>query len=232
MFVLPPARAIELAQDVADPMFIERLGDFTSRTTLDAGKYFQFHQIASYGFSNRLSAAVDVRYRAGAEEEKDGFSNLGIMGTFRAGEGNTGATDILFGFGFGGQGVVPHYSDEVYSVGLRTGRQWTGATLAVTILTNWIFKEGEVEEINGVDRSYGGGIAYIDLSPEAYFRIKDDWSLGLGATLRKVTDGRLDQQWVNLMLGKTFGQTGWFLNTAYEIESQDIRVGATLNMLF
>jgi hypothetical protein len=201
-------------------MFIEKLGDFTSRTSMDAGKYFQFHQIASYGFSNRFSAAIDVRYRAGAEDDKDGFSNLGVMGTYRAGQGNTGATDILFGFGFGGQGVVPHYSDEVYSVGLRTGRQWTAATLAITIMTNWIFMENE------------DGIAYIDLTPEAYLRIKGDWSLGFGATIRKVTDARLDQQWLNAKFGKTFGQTGWFLNTAYEIQSQDIRIGASLNMLF
>jgi len=229
---ISPVRAIDLSKDVADPMFIEKLGEFTSQSSMDFGNYFQFHQIASYGFSNRLSGAIDVRYRAGAENDRNGFTNIGVMGTFRAGQGNTGATDILFGFGFGGQGVVPHYSDEVYSVGLRTGRQWTAATLAMTIMTNWIFKDGEVVDINGVERIYDGGIAYIDFTPEAYLRIKGDWSLGLGATIRKVTISSLDQQWLNARFGKTFGQTGWFVNTAYEVQSQDIRAGVALNMLF
>jgi hypothetical protein len=215
-----PARSFDIAMDVADPMYIERLGDLTSRTSVDIGKYFQARQVASFGFSNRFSGAVDIRYRAGADNHTNGFSNIGVMGTYRAGQGDTGATDVLFGFGFGNQGVVPHYSDEVYSVGIRTGRQWTGMTLAATIMTNWIFMNNEE------------GIAYIDLTPEAYFRIKGDWSLGLGATLRKVTDGSLDQQWLNAKIGNTMGHTGWFILFGYEIDSQDLRIGGNLNMLF
>jgi hypothetical protein len=215
-----PARAVDVAADVADPMYINKLGDFTSQTSVDFGKYFQMREVASYGFSNRFSVAADVRYRYWSKDHgNDGFSNIGVMGEYRAGSGSTGATDILFGFGFGGQGVVPNYSDEVYSVGLRTGRQWSGMTLSATIMSNWIFKNEN-------------GMAYIDLTPEAYFRMKNDWSVGLGATLRKATDSHFNQEWINVKVGPTLGFTGWFINVGYEIESEDIRVGGSVSMLF
>lgn len=213
------ANAVDVAMDVADPLYIEKLGDFTARTSIDFGKYFQAREIAAYGFSNRFSVAADVRYRAGGDKDTNGFSNIGVMGIYRAGQGNTGATDVLFGFGFGGQGIIPNYSDEVYSVGVRTGRQWTGVTLAATIMTNWIFKDV-------------GGMAYIDLTPEAYFRLSGKWSLGLGATLRKATSTVFDQEWLNAKLGTTIGHTGWFANVGYEVESKDFRIGGNMNMLF
>jgi hypothetical protein len=219
LFLGNPARAADIASDVEDPLFIAKLGDFVSRTSLDFGNYFQAREIASYGFSNRFSLAADVRWRAGAQRGTNGFSNLGVMGTYRAGQGATGATDILVGFGFGGQGVVPNYSDEVYSVGVRTGKQWGGVTLAATMMTNWIFDDTH-------------GMAYIDLSPEAYFRLHGDWSLGFGATLRKSTTSIFDQEWLNAKLGSTIGRTGWFVNVGYEIESEDVRIGGSMNMLF
>jgi hypothetical protein len=206
------------AADMEDPLYIQKLGDFTSKTSFDFGNYFRAREIAGYGFSDRFSVDMDIRYRSGGDDERNGFSNLGLMGKFRAGSGNTGATDILFGFGFGGQGVVPNYSDEVYSVGLRTGKQWSGVTLAATVLTNWMFKDY--------------GMAYIDLSPEAYFQTKGKWSLSLGATLRKATSSAYDQEWVNMKFGVMAGWTGWYANVGYEIESNDIRVGGSLNMLF
>jgi hypothetical protein len=215
----PHAHAADVAKDADDPLFIARLGDFVSRSSMDVGKYFQARQIAIYGFSNRFSLAADIRWRGGAPRGTNGFSNIGVMGTYRAGQGNTGATDVLVGFGFGGQGVVPNYSDEVYSVGVKTGKQWNGMTLAATVMTNWIF-----------DDVYG--MAYIDLTPEAYFRLRGDWSLGFGATLRKSTNNNFDQEWLNAKLGSVVGRTGWFVNVGYEIESKDIRIGGSLNMLF
>jgi len=213
-----PARAVDLASDVADPMFIEKFGDFTSRTSADIGKYFQMREIASYGFSDRFSLAADVNYRIGTENDTDGFSHLGFLGTYRAGQGKTGATDFLMGFSFGNQGVVPSYDDEVYSAGARTGKQWTDITLSATIMTNWIFKTD--------------GMAYIDLMPEAYVRLPENWSLGVGAVLRKATKSTYDQEWLSVKVGKTIGLTGWFLNAGYEFESEDIRIGGNVNMLF
>jgi hypothetical protein len=218
-FMAGSAKAVDIATDVADPLYMERLGDFTMRTSADVGDFFQLREVASYGFSNKFSMAGDVRYRNGTDNKTDGFSNIGLMGTYRVGQGNTGLTDVLFGFGFGGQGVVPNYSDEVYSVGVKTGKQWPAMTLSGTVMTNWIFDDEN-------------GIAYVDFIPEAYLRMHGDWSLGLGMTFRKSTTAVLDQEWINTKIGTTIGKTGWFLNTGYEFESQDFRIGGSLNMLF
>lgn len=207
-----------MANDAEDPLFIAKLGDFVSKSSFDIGNYFQAREVATYGFSNRFSLAADVRWRDGAPRGTNGFSSIGVLGIYRAGQGSTGATDVLVGFGFGGQGVVPNYSDEVYSVGVRTGKQWNGITLSATVMTNWIFDTR--------------GMAYIDLSPEAYFRLHGDWSVGLGVTLRKSTTTSFDQEWLNAKLGSTIGRTGWFVNVGYEIESEDIRIGGSMNMLF
>jgi hypothetical protein len=212
------APAADLDRDVADPMYIEKLGDFVSKTSMDFGRYFQFREIAEYGFSNRFSVAADVKWQSGTRDDNR-FSNVGLMGTFRAGAGETGATDILAGFGYGGFGIVPNYTSAVYTVGLRTGRQWPGATLAATVLTNWYFNQDS-------------GVAYIDLTPEAYFRLSGDWSAGLGATLRKSTTSVFDQEWINTKIGCTIGYTGYFVNAGYEFESQDFRIGGNINMLF
>ncbi|MDR1027569.1 MAG: hypothetical protein LBL46_04100 [Rickettsiales bacterium] len=228
LVAVAPARAVEIADDTADPMFLEKFGDFVSRTSADFGKYFQAREIASYGYSDRFAVDLDLRWRSGGNNKKDddpnndfkdGFSNLGVMGKYRAGKGDTGATDILFGFGFGGRDVVPNYSDEVYSVGMRTGRQWQVLTLSATVLTNWIF-----------DREHG--IAYIDLTPEAYFRLVGDWSFGAGATFRKSTTTIFDQTWINAKLGTQIGKTGWYLNGGYETKSKDLRIGGSIYMLF
>jgi hypothetical protein len=219
LFAPVGVRAVNIAMDTGDPLYIEKLGDFTSRSFLDFGKNVQLRETASYGFSNRFSVAADVRWHSRGGGNDDGFSNIGLRGTYRAGHGSTGETDILFGFGFGGLSIVPDYSDEVYSVGVRTGKQEAGITWSVTMMTNWIFRKYD-------------GIAYIDLTPEAYFRLRGDWSFGIGVTARKATDGIFDQEWLNAKIGKTIGFTGWFLNAGYEIEQSDFRVGASLSMLF
>lgn len=218
VFLHPSSFAVDLTKDLEDPMYIEKLGVFTSRTSADVGGYFQFRQIVSYGFSDRLSIAADVRYKEFSDDDTDGFSNVGIRAVYRAGEGKSGATDIIAAFGFGGQGIIPNYSDEVYSIGVRTGRQWAGITLSATIMTNWVFKEY--------------GMAFIDFVPEAYFRLKNDWSFGLGATLRKATLGQYEQEWINARLGTLVGRTGWFMNVGYEIGGGDFRVGGNINMMF
>ena len=222
---IPNAYAIPLELDLADPMFLERTGDFVSRTSIDSGSYWNFRQVVSYGFSDRFTASADIRYRAFGNDNvhynENGLSGLGIRGMYRAGQGATGATDIIFGYGFGGHGVVPQLSDDVYSVGVRTGRQWSGMTLAATIMTNWIFSDDP-----------NLGMAYIDLTPEMYLRLKGDWSVGVGGTYRKATLSALDQTWMNMMFGKTIGSTGWFFNVGYELEHADLRLGMTMNMLF
>ena len=213
------AHAVDITQDTEDPLFIEKLGDSTSRTSLDVGNFFQARELFTYGFSDKFSVSADIRYRDSTENNTDGFSNVGVLGKLRAGSNDTGATDLLFGFGYGGQGVVPNYTDRVYSFGVRTGRQWSGMTAAITAMTNWFFEDND-------------GIAYIDLTPELYFRTQGNWSLGLGATFRKSTTNIFDQEWANVKLGSIIGYTAWFINFGYEFESHDSRVGGSVTMLF
>jgi hypothetical protein len=56
--------------------------------------------------------------------------------------------------------------------------------------------------------------------------------MGFGATLRKSTTSAFDQEWLNFKLGATVGYTGYYANAGYEMETGDMRVGASLNMLF
>jgi len=224
---LPVGAAVELANDTEDPMYLSKLGDFVSRTSFSAGRHFHFRENASYGFSNRFSLAADMRWRSRGEEFGYGLSSIGLLGTYRMGQGATGETDIMFGLGVGGHGIVPSYSDEVYSVGIRTGKQWSGMTLSATIMTNWIFDDW--------NNSHGGmpGMTYIDFAPDAYLRLADsNWAIGAGILLRKSTISVFDQEWATIKFGATVGMTGWFVNVGYEFEEGDIRVGGTLNMLF
>ena len=220
------AGAADIATDVEDPMYLNRLGDFVSRTSFSAGRHFQLRENASYGFSNRFTLAADVRWRSRGEEFESKFSNIGLMGTYRAGEGATGETDVLVGFGVGGHGIAPSYSDEVYSVGVRTGKQWSGMTLSATVMTNWIFD-------NWSSSAGAPGMAYIDVAPDAYFRLAGgNWAVGAGLVLRKSTVSAFDREWITGKFGTTVGMTGWYVNLGYEVELEEFRIGGALNMLF
>jgi hypothetical protein len=188
----------------------------------DVGDYFQARQSFSYGLSNRFALSADVRYRLGDDNEsRNGWNLIGVAGTYRVGAGDSGVTDIIFGFGYDAQhGVVTNYSDETYSVGFRTGMQMDRMTFAGTVMTNWVFHPVH-------------GQAYIDFTPEIYFRIQGDWSTGIGATFRKSTEeGEFNQIWLNYMVGKTIGKTGWFFTAGYRLDDSDFRIGGTINMLF
>ena len=214
------ASANNLATDVQDPLFLNRKGDFVTRTLMDVGNYFQARQSFGYGFTDRFALSTDVRYRLGDDNrDRNGWNAFGVTGTFRAGQGATGVSDILVGVGYGPHGVIPDYADETYRVGFRTGKQWNAITIAATAMTNWVFHPTH-------------GQAYIDLTPEVYVRMTNGWSMGIGATLRKSTTQLYDQTWLNYMVGKAIGNTGWFFNIGYELEERDIRVGGTINMLF
>jgi hypothetical protein len=226
-----PLRAASISDDVSDPLFFGKQTDLALGMSVDIGSDFQIRQNVTYVFTNSFSVSADFKYRVGNEDEENdqsesnGFSKIGLLGKYRAGSGSSGATDVLFGIGYGGLTVAPNYSDRVYSVGARTGKQWNGMTLALTAMTNWIFGNEE-------------GLAYIDLTPEAYFRVRGGWAIGLGGTIRRATATIYDQVWLNARLGSVVGKTGWFANIAYELDSDEVnpgkefRVGGSVNMLF
>jgi hypothetical protein len=136
-------------------------------------------------------------------------------------------TDVLFGFKFGGSSRVrtPDYADSTYYLGVRMGRQWAGVTLAATLKSTWVFDDER-------------GIAFLDLTPEAYFRMAPDWRFGIGFTVRKATSDDpennkdYDQEWLHLKLVRQYGRTQYIGHVDYEFESDDARVGAKVNILF
>ena len=98
-------------------------------------------------------------------------------------------------------------------------------TLSGTIKSSWIFDDER-------------GMAYLDFIPEAYFRIAPDWRFGTGLTFRvatnqdRLTGEDYDQEWLHFKLIRQFGRTQYSGHFDYEFESDDIQIGAQINILF
>ncbi len=190
-----------------------------------------FYEGVSYGLNNRLTIGANVHYQHDFNGDEDGFSAIDLGATYRVGNADDNdahmVTDVLFGFKFGGSSRVrtPDYADSTYYVGVRMGRQWAGVTLAATLKSTWVFDDER-------------GIAFLDLTPEAYFRMAPDWRFGAGFTLRKatnkdrVTGQDFDQEWLDFKLVREYGRTQYVGNIGYEFESEDIQIGAQVNILF
>lgn len=212
-----------IAYDTSDPMFLTRSGDFLSNSSLSfSGDYMRLMQRFSYGLNDKLSLAADIRYQEDFNGNEDGFSNIGLDGTYRLSDSSSKIiTDALFGIKFGGSKKVrePEFADTVYHAGIRVGRQWSRFTLAGTVKTSWIFDEDP-------------GMAYIDLIPEAYVRLTGSWMTGLGFNLRKSTNPNFDQEWINFKLVRQYGRTQYVGHVDYEFEEDDWQFGIKVNILF
>lgn len=208
-----------IAMDMEDPMFFEQSRDFVSRTGAFIGnEVLLLSQRFSYGVNGNMVFSADVKFQESFHSDNDGFSNIGFMAAYRASDGNI-KTDVFAGVNFTGAASVPNYANTVYAAGARVGRQWSWVTLAGALQTSWIFDENN-------------GVAYIDLIPDVYFRLGWDWSLGAGAVLRKSTNPAFDQEWVGGRIAKRYGRTMYVGSFDYEIESEEWRLGARLNLLF
>ncbi|MDE6478273.1 MAG: hypothetical protein K2L95_00535 [Alphaproteobacteria bacterium] len=218
------ARAAD--NDTNDPLYRLALGEVLSQTSLSFwDSTLRLGQDVSYGFSNRFSAGINAHYQFDFDGDEDGFSNIDIGGNYRlawpSDSNSRIVSDLLVGLKFGGSSHVrtPEYADTIYYAGIRMGRQWTGMTLAATLKTSWIFDD---------DR----GMAYIDLSPEAYFRINPNWRLGAGFMLRKATKPHYDQEWIDFKVIRQYGRTQYLAHVDYEFESDEVQVGTRVNILF
>ncbi len=208
--------------DTEDPMFLPALGDVLSRTGLSySDDVLKISERLSYGFSNKFSMGIGLHYQQDFDGPADGFSNIDLFGTYRLSGDTLWKSDVLFGIKVNGNDRVrePEFANTVYYAGLRVGRQWNAVTLAGTIKTSWIF-----DEVNGM--------AYIDLTPEAYFRITENWKAGLGADFRISTDPMYDQEWLNTKILRQYGRTQYIGHFDYEFESEEFQVGAKVNILF
>lgn len=221
-----------LENDTSDPLFLQKAEDvFTQSSVAYWDHILRVGQSVSYGMNNRFSLGANVHYQHDFNGDEDGFSAMDIGGVYRvanAGDNESDIiSDVLFGFKFGGSSQVrtPDYADSTYYVGLRFGRQWAGVTLAGTFKSTWVFDDER-------------GIAFLDFSPEAYFRTAPDWKFGTGLTIRKATHkdpktGKdYDQEWLHLKLVRQYGRTQYIGHVDYEFESDDAQVGGRINILF
>lgn len=221
-----------LEHDTSDPLYLQPMSSILSKTTITYWDHIlRVGQSLSYGFSDKLSVGINVHYQHDFNGNEDGFAATDLGGVYRlatAQDNKDGIiSDVLFGFKFGGSTQVrtPYYADSTYYAGLRFGRQWAGMTLSGTIKSNWIFDDTR-------------GMSYLDFIPEAYFRIAPDWRFGTGLTIRVATNQDYltgqdyDQEWLHFKLIRQFGRTQYSGHIDYEFESDDIQIGAQINILF
>lgn len=233
LFAMPSfANANDLARDTSDPLFLEQDNEIFTKTSLTYWDHIlRGGQSVSYGLNDRLSIGANVHYQHDFNGDEDGFSAIDLGGVYRMGTASDNdahvISDVLFGFKFGGSSQVrtPDYADSTYYVGLRIGRQWTGMTLAATIKSTWVFDDER-------------GVAFLDFTPESYFRIAPDWRIGAGFTIRKATHKDpiyhtdYDQEWLHFKLVRQYGRTQYIGHVDYEFESDDAQVGVGVNILF
>ncbi len=228
----PLAHANDVAHDTSDPLYLQSIEEILSQSSVSYWDHvLRVGQGVSYGLNNRLSIGANVHYQHDFNGDEDGFSAIDLGATYRVGNADDNdahmITDVLFGFKFGGSSRVrtPDYADSTYYLGVRMGRQWAGVTLAATLKSTWVFDDER-------------GIAFLDLTPEAYFRMAPDWRFGIGFTVRKATSDDpennkdYDQEWLHLKLVRQYGRTQYIGHVDYEFESDDARVGAKVNILF
>ena len=227
MFAAPAYSGDMLARDTSDPLYMLGHQEFLTNTSVTYGdSILRLGQAVSYGVTDRLSIGGNVHYQFDfSGRDEFGFSAIDLGGVYRlARAGDNSAriiSDVIAGFKVGGaeRVRVPWFADSTYYAGLRFGRQWTGMTLAATVKSSWIFDNVL-------------GMSYIDLVPEAYFRISENWRLGASFTLRKSTNPRYNQEWLGGRIIRQYGRTQYVGRLDYEFEHDNFQVGANINILF
>ena len=99
---VPLTHAHATEHDTADPLYLEKSGDFVSRSNVSyTDEILRLSQKFSYGINDKLSVGADLKYQLDFDGPEDGFSNIGLHGTYRLSTGPTIA-DALVGINFGG----------------------------------------------------------------------------------------------------------------------------------
>ena len=212
-------RGQSIRYDTEDPLFLAQQADFLFKTEVSFGNsILRASETLVVGVNNGLNLLADIKYQQNFDGPEDGFSGFGLTAMYRFNSGPF-ISDIFAGIEFAGNSNVPEFANNIWSGGARIGRQWSAVTLAATGKTSWIFDEVQ-------------GQAWIDFSPEIYFRIRSTVTLGAYSDLRKSTDPNFDRQWVGGKLGIRFGRTFYTGFADYEFEREEWRGGFRLNLLF
>ena len=217
-----------MKKDTSDPLYMLERDHFLSVSDIEYGNdILRLGQAFTYGANDRFSVNANVHYQFDfvRSRKERGFSSIELSGVYRAGlpEYNSArvTTDLLFGLKFAGNRHVrePDFAKSTYFAGLRLGRQWAGISLSGTVKSTWIFDDTR-------------GMSYIDFIPEIYFRLVDDWRLGVGADIRVATNPDFDREWLKAKLARQYGRTQYGAKYAWECEREESTVGLYLNILF
>ena len=217
-FSVSAARAAEY--DTEDPMYFEQARDFTFRGGLSFGDEILDTGVrGSYGINDIFVLGATVKYQQDLDDDRDydGFSYTGMDVTYRVSNENI-KTDVFGGVKFSGD-ADPRFDKTIYSAGFRLGRAWDQVTLAGTFKTSWLF-----DEINGM--------AWIDMIPEAYFRIDENWRIGFNADLRKATDPDFDATILGMKFVRQYGRTQYTGYGEYDFEQKFVKFGTRLSIAF
>ena len=235
--------------DTSDPLYVLQRSSFLSVSNIEAGnggyvsKFDHDYSVLllgqkfAFGVNDRFNIATNIRYQIGFshrghEDEHDlyikgrGFS-AEFDGLYRLGLPDSNSahitSDVLFGFRLAKNRSLmdygPEFAKTAYFTGLRFGRQWTGFSLAGTVKSTWIF-DGH------------SGLSYIDVIPEVYFRMINDWRLGIGGVHRVATNSEFNRDWLQGKVIKQYGHTQYVVSYAYELRRSDSTFGFNLNLLF
>ncbi|MCL2338950.1 MAG: hypothetical protein FWC51_03295 [Proteobacteria bacterium] len=208
-----------IAMDTQDPMWLGDRWDILSKTYANYGNdILRVGEQLSVGLNHQFTLYGNIQYQADFNGTYDGFSGPEVGGIYRFSE--TGVlSDLFAGVQLGGQVRVPAFATNVYYIGARVGKQWSWVTLAGILQTSWIFDETR-------------GMAAIDLTPTAYFRLPWDWSAGVSLDLRKSTNPNYDEQIAGGQIAKRYGRTMYVGLVQYAFENPEWRFGLQLNILF
>ncbi len=206
--------------DTEDPMYFEQARDFTLRGGLSFGDEILDTGVrGAYGINDIFVLGATVKYQQDFDDDRDydGFSYTGMDVMYRV-SNDTIKSDIFGGVKFSGD-ADPRFDKTIYFGGVRIGRSWNIITVSGTLKTSWIF-----DELNGM--------AWIDMIPDAYFRIVQNWRIGVGADFRKATNADFDATIVSGKLVRQYGRTQYVGFCEYDFEQNDIKFGTRLNIAF
>ena len=220
--------ASSLSNDTSDPLFLLADNQFLSDTYVNfPSEKMRIGQYLGYGINNDLTVSLNMHYQVDfSGHRENGFSSTDIGAVYRLSNGLNKSkiiSDVLFGLRAWGSSHVrtPEYADSSYYAGLRFGRQYTGVTFSGTVKSTWVFDDAK-------------GLSYIDFIPEAYFRFKYDWRLGVGLDFVKSTNKYLldNQEWLNFKLVRQYGNTQYVGNVGYEFDDASFLLGVNVKILF
>lgn len=206
--------------DTEDPMYFEQARDFTFRGGLSIGDDILDTGVrGSYGINDIFVLSATVKYQQDFDDDRDydGYSYTGMDVMYRV-SNDTIKSDIFGGVKFSGD-ADPRFDKTIYAAGFRLGRSWDNVTLAGTFKTSWLF-----DEVNGM--------AWIDMMPEAYFKVDENWRIGFNADIRKATNPDFDATILGMKFVRQYGRTQYVGYGEYDFEQKFFKIGTKLNIAF